>query len=103
ALGDVARRIDRQLLRPGRHRPVVIDAAEIAQRIPDRKRHAEEALAADAPVAVQAERPVLVAGPHEVGVPPQLAAAGEQRLAELDRLDEPLPAGDDLERPVALL
>ena len=36
-------------------------------------------------------------------MPLQLAAAREQRLAELHRLDEPLPAGDDLERPVALL
>ena len=36
-------------------------------------------------------------------MPLQLAAAREQRLAELDRLDEPLAAGDDLERPIALL
>ena len=36
-------------------------------------------------------------------MPLQLAAALEQRLAELDRLDEPLTARDDLERPVALL
>ena len=33
----------------------------------------------------------------------QLAAARDQLLAELDGLDEPLPAGDDLERPIALL
>ena len=36
-------------------------------------------------------------------MPLQLAAAREQRLAELDRLDEPLAARDDLERPIALL
>ncbi len=36
-------------------------------------------------------------------MPLQLAAAREQRLAEVDRLDEPLAAGDDLERPIALL
>ena len=71
--------------------------------IPDRKRHAEEPLAADAPVAVQAVHPVLVARAHVLRVPLQLAAALEQLLAELDGLDEPLPAGDDLERTVALL
>ena len=36
-------------------------------------------------------------------MPLQLAAAREQRLAELDRLDEPLAAGDDFERAIALL
>ena len=36
-------------------------------------------------------------------MPLQLAAAREQRLAELDRLDEPLAARDDFERPIALL
>ena len=36
-------------------------------------------------------------------MPLQLAAARQQRLPELHRLDEPLAAGDDLERPVALL
>ena len=36
-------------------------------------------------------------------MPHHLAAAREQLVAELDRLDEPLPAGHDLERPVALL
>ena len=73
------------------------------ERIPDRKRHAEEPLPADAPVAVQAVGPVLEARLHVRRVPLQLAAAREQRLAELDRLDEPLPAGDDLERAIALL
>ena len=78
-------------------RPSAVDG------IPDRKRHAEEPLPADAPVAVQAVGPVLVPRLHVRRVPLQLAAAREQRLAELDRLDEPLPAGDDLERPIALL
>ena len=104
AVRHVGRRIDRQLLlarrrsagrtRRGRRR---------VDRIPDRKRHAEEPLPADAPVAVQAVGPVLVARLHVRRMPLQLAAAREQRLAELDRLDEPLAAGDDLERPIALL
>ena len=47
--------------------------------------------------------PVLVARAHVRGMPLQLAAARQQRLAEVDRLDEPLPAGDDLERPIAFL
>ena len=36
-------------------------------------------------------------------MPVQLAAALEQALAERQRADEPLPAGDDLERAIALL
>ena len=36
-------------------------------------------------------------------MPAELAAACQQRFAELHRLDEPLPAGDDLERAIALL
>src|SRR5258705_13294914 len=40
---------------------------------------------------------------HVFGVPPQLASPREQLLTELHRLDEPLAARDDLERPVALL
>ena len=36
-------------------------------------------------------------------MPLQLASAREQLLAELDRLDEPLAARDDLERAIALL
>src|SRR5438105_6718507 len=36
-------------------------------------------------------------------MPTQLAAALEQRLAMLDRADEPLARGDDLHRALALL
>ena len=36
-------------------------------------------------------------------MPLELAAAREQRVAELHRLDEPLAARHDLERPIALL
>src|SRR5262245_5299094 len=41
--------------------------------------------------------------PHVLGMPLQLAAAREQRLAVLDAPDEPLPARDDLERPIPFL
>ena len=41
--------------------------------------------------------------PHVRRMPLQLAPAREQRLAKLHRPDEPLPARDDLERPIALL
>ena len=103
AIGEVGGRIDRQARFVRRERPAVIDAAVGAHRIPHRERHAEEALPADAPVAGQAVHPVLVAVPHVLGMPLQLAAARQQRVAELHRLDEPLAARDDLERPVALL
>ena len=98
----VGRWVDRQLVLARRDRTLVIHAAEIADRIPDRERHAEEPLTADAPVAVQAVHPVLVARFHVLRMPLQLAAPRDQRVAELDGLEEPLPAGDDFERPVAL-
>ena len=82
---------------------VVVGRAVGAQRIPHGERHAEEALAADAPVAVQAVDPALITRAHVGGMPLQLTAAREQLVAKLDRLDEPLPAGHDLERPIALL
>src|SRR5437763_1538202 len=81
----------------------MVRASVAANRVPHGKRHTEEALPADAPVAHQAVHPVLVAVPHEFRMPLQLTAARDQRLAVLDGLDEPLPARDDLERPVALL
>ena len=46
-----------------------------AERVPQRDRHAEEALAADQPVAVEALDPVVVAVAHVVGEPVQLLAA----------------------------
>src|SRR5207302_4227975 len=73
------------------------------KRVPGRTRHAEEALAADAPVAVQAVGPVLVAVPHVLRMPLQFASALDERVAEVDRFDEPLAARDDLERAIALL
>src|SRR5439155_18144277 len=84
-------------------RTLVLDSTDVADRIPHRKRHAEEALAADAPVAVEAVHPVLVTRLHVLRMPFQLAAPHEQSVAELDRLDEPLTARDDLERPIAFL
>src|SRR6266550_2500973 len=81
----------------------VIDAAVCAYRIPDGERHSEEPLPAGAPVADETVHPVLVAVAHVLRMPAQFAPAREQRVAELDGLDEPLAARDDLERPVALL
>ncbi len=79
----------------------------VVEAVPDREGHPEEPLAADQPVALQPTHPVLVAVPHEVGHPGHLPAALDERLTQ--RLvaapvaDVPLPAGDDLERLVALL
>ena len=103
AARHVGRRIDRQLILARRDRPVVLRSALRVERVPHRERHAEEPLTADAPVAVQAVGPVLEARLHVCRMPLQLFAARDQGLAELDRLDEPLPAGDDLERAVPLL
>ena len=88
---------------PAGDRALVHDVALLVERVPDRERHAEEALAADGPVAVQPVDPVLEARPHERRMPAQLATRVDQLLLMLDRADEPLPARDDLDRPVALL
>jgi hypothetical protein len=77
------------------------------QAVPERERHAEEALPADQPVAVQPADPVLVPALHEARVPVELLAAGEQLVAQVGVpaavAQVPLPARDDLERPVAAL
>ena len=77
------------------------------ERVPDRERHAEEALAAHEPVAVEAVHPVLVADPHVRRVPVQLVAPLEQGGPQVGVAaavaEVPLAAGDDLERAVALL
>ena len=78
-----------------------------AERVPDRDGHAEEALAAREPVAVEAVHPVVVPDLHVRRVPVELLAPCEQRLAQLlvppAVADEPLPAGHDLERALAAL
>ncbi len=105
--GRVGRRVDRQLGLGGQQRLVVARLAVLVERVPDRDRHAEEALAADEPVAVEALDPVVVAVLHVGGVPRDLAAAGDERGAQVGIAaavaDVPLARGDDLERTVAAL
>src|SRR5581483_9065507 len=99
----VGGRIDGERVRVGDDRTRVVRAPARVERIPDRDRHAEVALAAHAPVDVQVLGPVAVAEPHEVGVPADLVALREERLLLLEEADEPLPRRDELERAVALL
>ena len=101
--GDVDRRIDRQPLLGRHQRRAVVRRAVVAQRVPEREGDAEEALAADAPVARQPLDPGVVARPHVGRVPAQLGAAGQPLGAVVQGADEPLPAGEDLQRLVALL
>ena len=100
--GSTGRRSSRREDRLVEHRVAVG-----VERVPDRDRNAEEALARDQPVAGQAVDPVLVADAHEVGVPVDLAAELDEALTQLlvarAVLDVPLAGGDDLERTVALL
>ena len=103
AVGHVGRGVDRQPGLGGDDRVVVVDLAGGGQRVPERDGHAEEPLAADQPVAVQAGHPVLVAGAHERRLPLQLPAPLQQPLAVGQQADEPLAAGHDLQRPVAVL
>jgi hypothetical protein len=78
AVGHVGGGIDRQAPGGRDDRALVVDLSGVGQRVPQRDGHAEEPLAADQPVAVQAVDPVLVAGPHERRLPDQLAAALQQ-------------------------
>ena len=106
--GHVGGRVDGQLVL-GRQRAACrsCGSPSCVERVPDRERHAEEPLPRHQPVAVEAADPVLVADLHEVGVEPELGAAGQQRLAQglvaTAVADVPLAAGDDLEGLVALL
>ncbi len=103
----VGGRVDRQLRRVGHEHAVVVALAVRVERVPERDRHAEEALPGDQPVAGEPADPVLVAHPHELRVPVQLRAVREQLIAEAlvagAVADVPLPRRDDLERSVALL
>ena len=74
----LGRRIDRQRRLGRDDRVVVVDLAVRAERVPQRDRHAEEALAADQPVAVEALDPVVVAVAHVVGEPVQLLAPRQE-------------------------
>ena len=98
----LGRRVDRQRVLGRDDRVVVVELAVVADRVPQRDRHAEEALAADQPVAVEALDPVVVAVAHVVGEPVQLLAAQQEGVAAVlvaaAVADVPLAAGDDLQR-----
>src|SRR2546422_4654122 len=89
--------------RLGDDRPRVVRAAVAVERVPDGDRRSEEALAADAPVNLEVLGPVAVAQPHEVRVPLDVVALGEERILLVEQAHEPLAGRDELERPVALL
>ena len=111
---DVGGGVHGQLGLGRRQDRVVVDLAVGPDLVPQREGDAEEALARDQPVVVEAAHPVLVAHAHEVGVELQLAAALEQLLAQVGAggrvrpllaavADVPLAGGDDLQGLVALL
>ncbi len=92
----------------GGHEHVVVQGQAIGiQPVPDGDRHAEEALAADQPVPVEAVHPVAVAGLHVGRVPGELVAAPHQlvaqRLVAATVADVPLAGGHDLQRAGAAL
>ena len=59
---------------------LVIRVAVAIEAIPDRERHTEVALAADAPIELQPLGPFPVAHFHEVRMPLDLVALREQSL-----------------------
>ncbi len=102
-VGHVGGRVHGQLLLAREDRLLVADLAVVVDRVPERERHPEEALAAHAPVAREAVHPILEARSHVGRVPAQLAPTRDQRLAMGERAHEPLPARHDLDRALALL
>ena len=100
-------RVDRQLILVRGERMLIIRLAVGVERIPQWERHAEEALAGDQPVAVEAVDPVVVTHVHEIRVEVQLIAAldefGVEFLVRAAVLQIPLAGSDDFERLVALL
>ena len=107
AAGSERRRVDRQVGLAGEERVVVVGLALGVERVPDRERDAEEALARDEPVAVEAADPVVVAVLHVSREPLDLRAAldhlGAQSGVAATVADVPLAGRDDLEGLVALL
>ena len=87
----------------GEDRVLVVHRAVVAHRIPDRERHPGEALAAHAPVLIQALHPVLVAHPHVLGMPLDAPSLLEQLVLDVEDAHEPLARRHELERPIALL
>src|SRR5690606_25187657 len=83
--------------------PRVVDGTVLTDGVPQRKRHAEETLPADAPVAVEPVDPVLEARAHVRRMPGDALAARHQRLALVHGPDEPLTRGQNLERTIAFL
>ena len=104
--GRIGGRVHGQLGIRGQERVLVVRVAVGIQRVPDGHRHAEEALAGNQPVAVQARDPVLVARAHEGRVEVDFLAAADQAFAAVlvaaTVADVPLAGGDDLEGLVAL-
>ena len=107
AFRHVVGRIDRQNVLARHDRVIVVGGAVLLHRIPQRERHAEEALAGNQPVAVEAMHPILIAHAHEVRMEVQLLATldqfGVQLLVGAAVLEIPLAGGDDFERLIALL
>ena len=107
AVRGVALGVDRKRDGVGRDRRVVVHLAVGVDRVPDRDRHAEVALAGDQPVAVEPLDPVGVAGLHVGRMPGHLVAACDQLLSQggvaTAVADVPLTALHDLERCLALL
>ena len=82
---------------------LVVGLTTIVERVPHREGDPEKSLPANAPVRVQPLHPGLVAGPHVLGVPLELAAPLDQFFPKLEGLHEPLPTGDYLQGPFPTL
>ena len=102
----IGRRVNGQLLTAGHNRSGVVHFTVSVDRIPNGDGHTEETLPGDEPVARQPTHPVLIAHAHEIGVPGQFVASGQQTLAKCVVLrtvaDVPLPGRDNFQRLVAL-
>ena len=100
------RRVHRQLILARRDRCVPLGFAIDVNGIPDRDRHAKEALTRHEPVASETVHPVLVALAHVGGDKVEglatLKEAGAKCFVTATVGDVPLARGDDLERAITL-
>src|SRR5262249_2694534 len=99
----LGKRIHGKLRRVRQDRVVIAGPPLSIYWIPDREWHAEITLAADAPVLVKPLDPVLIARPHERGVPLNTGALFQEFLLLVQESDKPLAGRNEFQRLFSLL
>src|SRR5215471_8691520 len=82
---------------------IPVRIALVVQPVPQRERHSEVALSADAPIELKVLRPVAVPQPHKIRMPLYSVAHLDQPVFFIHQPDKPLSSRNEFERPVAFL